>query len=80
MLGGNGAGKTTVINMIRGELTPNFGTIHLDGVSVLKNPHKARLHIGVRSAIDNLTVRQTLSFYATVKGLKNVDGNVGKVL
>lgn len=83
LLGGNGAGKTTVINMIRGELKPNFGGIHLDGVSVLKNPHKARLHMGVcpqDDAIDNLTVRQTLSFYATVKGLKNVSGNVDKVL
>jgi ATP-binding cassette subfamily A (ABC1) protein 3 len=83
LLGGNGAGKTTVINMIRGELKPNFGDIHLDGVSVLKQPHKARLHMGVcpqDDAIDNLTVRQTLSFYATVKGLKNVAGNVEKVL
>jgi ATP-binding cassette, subfamily A (ABC1), member 3 len=83
LLGGNGAGKTTVINMIRGELKPNFGSIHLDGVSVLKNPQKARMHMGVcpqDDAIDNLTVRQTLSFYATVKGLKNVDGNVDKVL
>jgi ATP-binding cassette subfamily A (ABC1) protein 3 len=83
LLGGNGAGKTTVINMIRGELTPNFGSIHLDGVSVLKNQQKARMHMGVcpqDDAIDNLTVRQTLSFYATVKGLKNVSGNVDKVL
>jgi ATP-binding cassette, subfamily A (ABC1), member 3 len=83
LLGGNGAGKTTVINMIRGELKPNFGTIHLDSVSVLKHPQKARLHMGVcpqDDAIDNLTVRQTLAFYATVKGLKNVDGNVDKVL
>ena len=83
LLGGNGAGKTTVINMIRGELKPNFGDIQLDGVSVLKQPHKARLHMGVcpqDDAIDNLTVRQTLSFYATVKGLKNVAGNVDKVL
>lgn len=83
LLGGNGAGKTTVINMIRGELVPNFGTITLDGISVLKNPHKARLHMGVcpqDDAIDNLTVRQTLTFYATVKGLRNPEANVDKVL
>lgn len=83
LLGSNGAGKTTVINMIRGELKPNFGTIHLDGISVLKHPQRARLHMGVcpqDDAIDNLTVRQTLNFYATVKGLKNVSGNVDKVL
>ena len=83
LLGGNGAGKTTVINMIRGELKPNFGDIFLDGTSVLRQPHKARLQMGVcpqDDAIDNLTVRQTLNFYATVKGLKNVAGNVDKVL
>ncbi|RDL30175.1 uncharacterized protein BP5553_10453 [Venustampulla echinocandica] len=83
LLGGNGAGKTTCINMIRGELTPNFGTIHLEGVSVLKEPYKARLRMGVcpqDDAIDNLTVRQTLHFYAKVKGLKNAADNVDKVL
>ncbi|KAH8672020.1 hypothetical protein BGZ60DRAFT_449736 [Tricladium varicosporioides] len=83
LLGGNGAGKTTVINMIRGELKPNFGTIHLDGISVQKEPHRARLQMGVcpqDDAIDNLTVRQTLNFYATVKGLKNISGNVDKVI
>jgi ABC-type glutathione transport system ATPase component len=83
LLGGNGAGKTTVINMIRGELKPNFGDIYVDGISVLKQPQKARLHMGVcpqDDAIDNLTVRQTLSFYATVKGLKDTSGNVDKVL
>lgn len=83
LLGGNGAGKTTVINMIRSELKPDFGSIHLDGVSVQKDPRRARLHMGVcpqDDAIDNLTVRQTLNFYATVKGLKNVEGNVDKVL
>lgn len=83
LLGGNGAGKTTVINMIRGELKPNFGDIYLDGISVSRQPQKARLHIGVcpqDDAIDNLTVRQTLRFYATVKGLKNVEGNVDRIL
>ncbi|KAL2064305.1 hypothetical protein VTL71DRAFT_4799 [Oculimacula yallundae] len=83
LLGGNGAGKTTVINMIRGELKPNFGDIYLDGISVSKQPQKARINIGVcpqDDAIDNLTVRQTLRFYATVKGLKNVEGNVDRIL
>ena len=83
LLGGNGAGKTTVINMIRGELNPDFGDIFLDGTSVLSNVHKARLQMGVcpqDDAVDNLTVRQTLTFYATVKGLKKVGSNVDKVL
>jgi len=83
LLGGNGAGKTTMINQIRGELKPDFGDIYLDGVSVLRNPHKTRSYMGVcpqDDAVDNLTVRQTLKFYATVKGLKNVNGNVDRVM
>lgn len=66
LLGGNGAGKTTVINMIRGEIKPNFGDIYLDGVSVLRQPQKPRLHIGIcpqNDAIDDLAVRQKLRFY-----------------
>lgn len=83
LLGGNGAGKTTMINLIRGELKPDYGNIEVNGISVLRQPHKARVHLGVcpqDDAVDNLTVRQTLNFYASVKGLKNVSGNVDKVL
>lgn len=83
LLGANGAGKTTVINMIRGELKPEFGDVHVDGVSVVKQPRKARLQIGVcpqDDAVDNLTVWQTLHFYASVKGLKSVRKNVQQVL
>lgn len=83
LLGGNGAGKTTVINMIRGELRPDFGNIFVNGLSVLTQLRKARLNIGVcpqDDAVDNLTVRQTLEFYATVKGLQRVKENVDQVL
>lgn len=69
--------------MIRGILIPNFGSITLDNINVLTEGQKARVHMGVcpqDDAIDNLTVFQTLHFYGTVKGLKNVDGNVEKVL
>lgn len=62
LLGGNGAGKSTVINMIRGELRPNFGDIYVDGISVLRNPHKARMQMGVcpqDDAVDNLTKTNT---------------------
>jgi ABC-type multidrug transport system ATPase subunit len=71
LLGGNGAGKTTVMNMIRGELKPDSGDIYVDGVSVLRQPWNTMLHIRVcphDDAVDNLTVRQTLELYAAVKG------------
>lgn len=83
LLGGNGAGKTTVINMIRGELRPDFGNIYVNELSVLSQLRKARMNIGVcpqDDAVDNLTVRQTLEFYAAVKGLQRVKENVDQVL
>jgi ATP-binding cassette subfamily A (ABC1) protein 3 len=83
LIGPNGAGKTSMINMIRGILKPNYGYIHLDGVSVLTQPAKARVHMGVcpqDDAIDELNVRQTLNFYAAVKGLKDVRKNVDLIL
>ena len=72
-----------MINLIRGELKPDFGQIMLDGINVLRHPQQARVHMGVcpqDDAVDNLTVRQTLGFYASVKGLKNIAGNVDKVM
>lgn len=83
LLGGNGAGKTAVINMIRGEVNPDFGDIYVNGVSVLRQARKARLNVGVcpqDDAVDNLTVGQTLEFYAAVKGLQRVKENVRQVM
>ena len=57
ILGSNGAGKTTTINMIRGLITPNHGTITIDGINVLASPQQARIHTGVcpqDDAIDEL--------------------------
>lgn len=83
LLGGNGAGKTTVINMIRGELKPDFGTVYVNGISMSRQPGQARLNIGVcpqDDAVDNLTVRQTLELYASVKGLQRIKENVDQVM
>lgn len=83
LLGANGAGKTTVINMIRGLINPNMGSIYLNGISVIDNPRKARIHMGVcpqDDAIDDLTVRQTLNFFAAIKGVNDVRTNVEKIM
>jgi len=83
LLGSNGAGKTTTINMIRGLIKPNNGSIHLDGISVIDHPQEARIHLGVcpqDDAIDELTVRQTLNFFARIKGVKDVGKNVDRIM
>jgi len=83
LLGPNGAGKTTIVNMIRGELRPTEGTVHLRDVDVTKHRRLAQRAIGVCpqfDSLDLLTARQHLEFYARIKGIDDVKGNVDNVM
>jgi lipopolysaccharide export system ATP-binding protein len=66
LLGPNGAGKTTCFYMITGLLTPDYGTISLDGVDVTRLPmyRRARLGIGYlpqeASIFRGLTVEENI--------------------
>ena len=66
LLGPNGAGKTTCFYMITGLLTPDYGTISLDGVDVTSLPmyRRARLGIGYlpqeASIFRGLTVEENI--------------------
>lgn len=42
VIGSNGAGKSTMLNMISGALTPDFGTIEIAGKDVTKLPEFVR--------------------------------------
>jgi branched-chain amino acid transport system ATP-binding protein len=47
LIGPNGAGKSTTFNLVNGQLTPDSGSITLDGVSLLgRQPHEL-WHLGV---------------------------------
>jgi ATP-binding cassette, subfamily A (ABC1), member 3 len=46
LLGTNGAGKTTIVNMIRGELHPDKGTIYVRGVDVHSHVREAQKYLG----------------------------------
>ncbi|KAH6894361.1 hypothetical protein B0T10DRAFT_480285 [Thelonectria olida] len=85
LLGPNGAGKSTTISMIRGDLKPSRdgGDIFVEDVSVTKNLAAARANLGVCpqfDAMDQMTVREHLEFYAKVRGIPDVDYNVNAVL
>ena len=47
LIGPNGAGKSTTFNLVNGQLTPDSGSITLDGVSLLGRPPHALWHLGV---------------------------------
>ncbi len=72
-LGPNGTGKTTVIKMVLGFLTPDSGTIRICGIDLKENFEKAMANVGgivenpdmylEFSALDNLR------FYAKLQGV-----------
>lgn len=66
LLGPNGAGKTTCFYMISGLISPDYGSIHLDGEDITNLPmyRRARLGIGYlpqeASIFRGLTVEQNI--------------------
>jgi drug efflux transport system ATP-binding protein len=73
MLGPNGSGKTTVIRMFCGLLTPTAGEATVAGVNVQRDPEGVRQRIGYMSQrfglYDDLTVSENIRFFAGVYGL-----------
>ena len=46
LLGSNGAGKSTTMNIICGVLNQTEGTVYINGIDTRKNPVEAKKHIG----------------------------------
>lgn len=85
LLGPNGAGKSTVISMIRGDIKPSTSRSNIDvaGHSILTSAVAARASLGVCPQFDSadaLTVKETLRFFAKIRGVKNIDHNVSTVI
>ena len=70
LLGPNGAGKTTLIHILCTILAPDSGTVTLAGFDVVRQPLKARRHLGVvfqePSVDDRLTVFENLNFHGLI--------------
>jgi branched-chain amino acid transport system ATP-binding protein len=66
LIGSNGAGKTTFINMVTGYLTPTSGSIHHDGREITGMAPRAITRLGICRSFqipqlfNTLTVRQNL--------------------
>ena len=71
LLGPNGAGKSTTMNVITGYLTPDSGSVRIQGIDIQKNPEKAKRQIGYLPEIPplylDMTVQEYLKFVASLK-------------
>jgi len=72
-LGANGAGKTTAIKMLCGLLRPTSGSGKVTGYDINTQNEKIKKNIGYMSQkfslYDDLTIRENITFYASVYGL-----------
>lgn len=70
LIGPNGAGKTTTLRMIATLIKPTEGDAYIDGISVVKEPSKAREKITYlpdeAGAYKNMTGRNYLQFMASL--------------
>ncbi|MFA6246092.1 MAG: ABC transporter ATP-binding protein [Mucilaginibacter sp.] len=73
LLGSNGAGKSTTMNILCGVLNQTEGTVHIDGIDIRKNPEEAKMHIGFLPQNAPLHLDLTVSEYLTYCGyLRNI--------
>jgi sodium transport system ATP-binding protein len=74
LLGPNGAGKTTTLRMLAGLITPDAGSIEVDGIDVLRQPHAALARMGVlsdaRGLYPRLSARENIVYYGRLRGME----------
>src|SRR3954470_2516015 len=76
LLGANGAGKTTVINIFLNFIEPTAGRALINGIDAVQEPLEAKKHLAYVSEdlllYGNFTARQNLDFFAKLGGKQNL--------
>ncbi len=85
LLGANGAGKSTTMNMITGCLAPTSGSVRIGGFDIASEPQKAKALIGYLPEIPplyvDMTPREYLSFIAEARGTNgDIDTHIEEIM
>ncbi len=74
LLGPNGAGKTTTLRMLAALITPEAGTMRVDGIDVVARPREVLARMGVlsdsRGLYPRLTARENIVYYGALHGME----------
>lgn len=65
LLGSNGAGKSTTLNMLLGFIAPDEGTTEINGINTSTDAAEARKHIGY--------IPENVNLYPYLTGIENLD-------
>ena len=80
LLGGNGAGKTTIISMLMGLLVPTSGSIRILGNDIAKNRYSILSQVNFSSPYvdlpNRLTVEENLNVYANLYSIADVKNQI----
>ncbi len=84
LLGANGAGKTTAMNMLLGLTTPTSGSIHVFGKDLARHRIEVLRRMNFSSAYTalpgNLYVWQNLAVFARIYGVPNAKKKIDELL
>jgi ABC-type multidrug transport system ATPase subunit len=74
LIGHNGAGKTTFVEITAGLTRPDAGTVEIAGIDAVRHPAAARRHLGLApqhlALYPSASVRQNLAVFGGLAGLR----------
>ncbi len=76
-LGPNGAGKTTTMRLLTGVLTPDAGTVLINGIDIHRHPLEAKMQMGVipesSTVYGDMSAEQNLQLSGQMYGMPRAD-------
>lgn len=84
ILGVNGAGKSTTLNILMGLVSPSGGSVRVLGHDFFGHESQAKEHMNIATAYadlaSSLTVRENLRVYSRLYGVANMEKKIDSVL